>query len=173
MTTPAPGWYAAPHAQGEQRFWDGQRWHDVPPPAAASAPAATPTPAAAPATNPGSAAAPAAAARKPLGAQGWQIGLTIALLVLSLLGIAAAWLSPVMPYRLAFDGGVDLGLSSAAANALMIDAVFNYALLVVTWVVSIWLLATRRVAFYVPLVAGMLFVLTHGAVIFLVPVLGS
>ncbi|PPG14547.1 hypothetical protein C5C74_13700 [Rathayibacter sp. AY1E8] len=29
--TPA-GWYPAPHANNEQRYWDGQRWHDDAPP---------------------------------------------------------------------------------------------------------------------------------------------
>lgn len=26
------GWYPAPHANNEQRYWDGQRWHDQAPP---------------------------------------------------------------------------------------------------------------------------------------------
>lgn len=26
--TPAPGWYPAPHANNEQRYWDGTRWFD-------------------------------------------------------------------------------------------------------------------------------------------------
>lgn len=30
--TPPPGWYSAPHAHGEQRYWDGLKWLDVPPP---------------------------------------------------------------------------------------------------------------------------------------------
>ncbi|MEV8239958.1 excalibur calcium-binding domain-containing protein [Microbacterium testaceum] len=25
---PAAGWYAAPHANGEQRYWDGTAWHE-------------------------------------------------------------------------------------------------------------------------------------------------
>jgi hypothetical protein len=30
------GWYPAPHAAGQLRYWDGLRWHDVPAPAPAS-----------------------------------------------------------------------------------------------------------------------------------------
>lgn len=26
---PAAGWYAAPHANGEQRYWDGTAWHEA------------------------------------------------------------------------------------------------------------------------------------------------
>ncbi|MFS0854050.1 Ltp family lipoprotein [Microbacterium sp. 179-I 3D4 NHS] len=26
MSSPAPGWYPAPHANNEQRYWDGTRW---------------------------------------------------------------------------------------------------------------------------------------------------
>lgn len=26
MSNPAPGWYPAPHANGEQRYWDGTQW---------------------------------------------------------------------------------------------------------------------------------------------------
>ncbi|WP_136029423.1 Ltp family lipoprotein [Microbacterium sp. PF5] len=28
--TPAPGWYPAPHANNEQRYWDGARWLEPP-----------------------------------------------------------------------------------------------------------------------------------------------
>ncbi len=28
ITLPAAGWYAAPHANGEQRYWDGVAWHE-------------------------------------------------------------------------------------------------------------------------------------------------
>jgi hypothetical protein len=43
-TTPA-GWYPAPHAGNELRYWDGSTWHAAPPflpPGAAAAPNATP-----------------------------------------------------------------------------------------------------------------------------------
>lgn len=29
--SPAPGWYPAPHADDEQRYWDGAQWLDSPP----------------------------------------------------------------------------------------------------------------------------------------------
>lgn len=28
MSNPAPGWYPAPHANGEQRYWDGSQWQE-------------------------------------------------------------------------------------------------------------------------------------------------
>lgn len=28
MGNPAPGWYPAPHANGEQRYWDGSQWQE-------------------------------------------------------------------------------------------------------------------------------------------------
>lgn len=28
INLPAAGWYAAPHANGEQRYWDGTAWHE-------------------------------------------------------------------------------------------------------------------------------------------------
>ncbi|MFD4957886.1 Ltp family lipoprotein [Microbacterium sp. NPDC058389] len=34
---PAPGWYSAPHANGEQRYWDGTQWTDWTPDTAAAA----------------------------------------------------------------------------------------------------------------------------------------
>lgn len=34
---PAPGWYAAPHANGEQRYWDGAQWHPETPEQASAA----------------------------------------------------------------------------------------------------------------------------------------
>jgi pyruvate/2-oxoglutarate dehydrogenase complex dihydrolipoamide acyltransferase (E2) component len=36
-STPAPGWYPAPHANGEQRYWDGAQWTDWTPESAAAA----------------------------------------------------------------------------------------------------------------------------------------
>lgn len=52
---PAPGWYPAPHANNEQRYWDGSRWAEPAPTAATTlqyAPAATPGhPAIAPSTK--------------------------------------------------------------------------------------------------------------------------
>lgn len=37
--SPAPGWYPAPHANNEQRYWDGTQWLEpMAPPAAADAP---------------------------------------------------------------------------------------------------------------------------------------
>lgn len=36
--TPPAGWYPAPHANDESRYWDGQRWVDSPTAGAASAP---------------------------------------------------------------------------------------------------------------------------------------
>lgn len=29
MSNPAPGWYPAPHANGEQRYWDGSQWRET------------------------------------------------------------------------------------------------------------------------------------------------
>ncbi|WP_231820891.1 Ltp family lipoprotein [Microbacterium resistens] len=37
--TPAPGWYPAPHANNEQRYWDGTQWLEPAAPAAPVAPA--------------------------------------------------------------------------------------------------------------------------------------
>ena len=31
MSNPAPGWYPAPHANGEQRYWDGAQWLETSP----------------------------------------------------------------------------------------------------------------------------------------------
>ena len=47
MSNPAPGWYPAPHANGEQRYWDGAQWVEptAPAPAAGAegiAPSASP-----------------------------------------------------------------------------------------------------------------------------------
>lgn len=36
-TNPAPGWYPAPHANNEQRYWDGQTWLEATPEQAAAA----------------------------------------------------------------------------------------------------------------------------------------
>lgn len=42
-TTPPAGWYLAPHANGEQRYWDGAQWLEPTAPAAvAETPAAAP-----------------------------------------------------------------------------------------------------------------------------------
>jgi hypothetical protein len=30
IRTPAPGWYPAPHAGGEKRYWDGAHWTEPP-----------------------------------------------------------------------------------------------------------------------------------------------
>lgn len=35
--TPAPGWYPAPHANNEPRYWDGARWVDSAPPSVVTA----------------------------------------------------------------------------------------------------------------------------------------
>lgn len=43
MSNPAPGWYPAPHANGEQRYWDGSQWQE---PSAPALPDATVRPAA-------------------------------------------------------------------------------------------------------------------------------
>lgn len=41
MPDEAPaGWYPAPHADNEQRYWDGKRWHDDAPPAPPAPPTA-------------------------------------------------------------------------------------------------------------------------------------
>lgn len=37
MSTPAPGWYPAPHANNEQQYWDGHQWTSPPPPTPRSA----------------------------------------------------------------------------------------------------------------------------------------
>lgn len=42
MSNPAPGWYPAPHANGEQRYWDGSQW--VEPTTSPAPPAAEPVP---------------------------------------------------------------------------------------------------------------------------------
>jgi len=36
MSNPAPGWYPAPHANNEQRYWDGAQWLDTAPQAAST-----------------------------------------------------------------------------------------------------------------------------------------
>lgn len=48
MSNPAPGWYPAPHANGEQRYWDGSQWVESTSPAPEAAavsypPQASPT----------------------------------------------------------------------------------------------------------------------------------
>lgn len=48
--TPA-GWYPAPHANNEQRYWDGEKWLDWTPEQAAAAQAATSAPGAEPAAE--------------------------------------------------------------------------------------------------------------------------
>lgn len=40
--TPPPGWYPAPHANNELRYWDGRGWLDAAPPAATQATPAQP-----------------------------------------------------------------------------------------------------------------------------------
>lgn len=49
MSNPAPGWYPAPHANNEQRYWDGARWIE---PGAAQAPSLTDENAGGPAGSP-------------------------------------------------------------------------------------------------------------------------
>lgn len=36
MSTPPPGWYPAPHANNEQRYWDGSSWGESVPPTSPS-----------------------------------------------------------------------------------------------------------------------------------------
>lgn len=38
MSNPAPGWYPAPHANNEQRYWDGSQWIEPAPQAPTPAP---------------------------------------------------------------------------------------------------------------------------------------
>ncbi|MBB2974975.1 hypothetical protein FHX49_000516 [Microbacterium endophyticum] len=44
-SAPAPGWYPAPHANNEQRYWDGSQWTDWTPESAAAARATAQLPA--------------------------------------------------------------------------------------------------------------------------------
>ena len=51
MSNPAPGWYPAPHANGEQRYWDGSQWQEPTaptPPATGDVAPGSPAPAQAP-----------------------------------------------------------------------------------------------------------------------------
>jgi hypothetical protein len=52
MTSPPAGWYPAPHAGGQQRFWDGTRWVDEPASDAWSAEFASPSPSLTPVHRP-------------------------------------------------------------------------------------------------------------------------
>lgn len=70
-TTPPAGWYPAPHANGEQRYWDGAQWLEP----------------AAPATV---AATPAAAPKKRIKWWGWALIGLAAVLVLGGVGGALA-----------------------------------------------------------------------------------
>lgn len=38
QVSPGPGWYPAPHAGSELRFWDGSRWHETPAPESSPSP---------------------------------------------------------------------------------------------------------------------------------------
>ena len=51
MSNPAPGWYPAPHANNEQRYWDGSQWQEPTaptPPATRDVAPGSPAPAQAP-----------------------------------------------------------------------------------------------------------------------------
>jgi hypothetical protein len=50
MSNPAPGWYPAPHANGEQRYWDGNQWVEPTAPAPEAAAVSYP-PQASPSTS--------------------------------------------------------------------------------------------------------------------------
>lgn len=94
--TPA-GWYPAPHANDELRYWDGQRWHETtPPPAPAagqpyaphqSTPSSTP-PFSVPAAYPQTPAAPAAP--RPVG-PAQPKGLAVAALSVGIGAFVTGW----------------------------------------------------------------------------------
>lgn len=90
---PAPGWYPAPHANNEQRYWDGVQWIEPQQPVAApvienptaaypTSPFATGAPTAAPAAT----AEPAKKSKK----KAWIIGGSIAAGLIVISGINAA-----------------------------------------------------------------------------------
>jgi hypothetical protein len=98
--TPAPGWYPAPHANNEQRYWDGARWTDWTPESAAAAASTQPAtttetsvmtehPGVATATlpDPETTTPPDAAKKKGLPWWGWVlIGLGALILLIGIIG---------------------------------------------------------------------------------------
>lgn len=108
-TAPA-GWYPAPHAGNELRYWDGTAWHAAPPylPAGASSPAGTGAPVVPP---PGAPGAPFAAppgyppyAGGPIPPARPQ-GLAVAALVLGIAAFVSAWI-PFLGLLVALVGAV-------------------------------------------------------------------
>jgi hypothetical protein len=85
--TPAPGWYPAPHANNEQRYWDGTRWLESTPASALPGAGTTSHTIAGPgAPQHPSEAAPARRSKK----TAWIIGGSIAAGVLLIGGIGSA-----------------------------------------------------------------------------------
>ncbi|WP_223624029.1 Ltp family lipoprotein [Microbacterium sp. EST19A] len=96
--TPAPGWYPAPHANNEQRYWDGAQWLE-PQPAAPTAVLTDAVPAAGAAPWASAASADAAAESKP----------TPVLSIVALIAGIIAFFTGIVPIL-----GVILGLGAIA-----------------------------------------------------------
>lgn len=100
------------------------------------------------------------APRKPLGRQTWQIVVTWVLLGLSVIGFAGTLVAPPMPLMFALGGPAAnanrFGLTMLPATVLATAAWALVILFVATWVISVLLLVKKKVAFYVPLAAGVI-----------------
>lgn len=96
--TPAPGWYPAPHANNEQRYWDGAQWLE-PQPAAPTAVLTEAVPFAGAVPSAGEAQANAAAESKP----------TPVLSIVALIAGIIAFFTGIVPIL-----GVILGLGAIA-----------------------------------------------------------
>ena len=110
----------------------------------------------------------AAASRVPVGARNWQRVLTIIFLALGLLGLIGAMALPPLPLLFALSGpgaaSQRFGVNPSAGGLLVFDAWAQVILFVVSAVLSIWLLSRRKIAFYVPLGAGIVAVILFWAI---------
>lgn len=164
-TTPSEPSYTYPGADEPPRYGERVPGYVPPAPAPHGAP---PAPSGVPA--PGYAYGPGPVVPGVRGRRAWDLALTIVLLVLGLIGMiiglgyAAVFADPALFSDAMSQQGYDISVDTRGAGVVI--AVSHVALYLIAVGGSIPLLVTRRIAFWLPLSAGVLAAIIFWATLF-------